>query len=130
MELRAGQLPLPGMESPPQADVREVLNHVRALEYGLQRLDTLPVSLRLIRELHERLMEGVRGEHATPGEFRRSQNWIGVGNCTLNDARFVPPPVPQMHETLDALDQFHQELESNTEQVRRLSAKWARPIST
>ena len=70
----AGQLPLPGTESPPpQADVREVLNHVRALEYGLQRLDTLPVSLRLIRELHERLMERVRGEHATPGQFRRSQ---------------------------------------------------------
>ena len=103
----AGQLPLPGMESPPpQADVREVLNHVRALEYGLQRLDTLPVSLRLVRELHERLMEGVRGEHATPGEFRRSQNWIGAGNCTLSDATFVPPPAPQMHEALDALEKY------------------------
>jgi Fic family protein len=103
----AGQLPLPGMESPPpQADVREVLNHVRALRYGLQRLETLPVSLRLIRELHERLLEGVRGEYATPGEFRRSQNWIGTPNCTLNDATFVPPPVPQMHEALGALETY------------------------
>ncbi|MDY7077148.1 MAG: Fic/DOC family N-terminal domain-containing protein [Chloroflexota bacterium] len=93
----AGQLPLPGVEpAPPESDVREVLNYVRALEYGLERLDTLPVSLRLIRELHERLMTDVRGEYATPGEFRRSQNWIGPPNCTLNEARFVPPPVPQL----------------------------------
>ena len=103
----AGQLSLPGIESPPpQADVREVLNYVRALEYGLQRLDTLPVSLRLIRELHEQLMEGVRGKHATPGRFRRSQNWIGAGNCTLNEATFVPPPVPRMHAALDALEKY------------------------
>ena len=97
----AGQLPLPGMKpAPPESDVREVLNYVRALEYGLERLNTLPVSLRLIRELHERLMAGVRGEHATPGEFRRTQNWIGPPNCTLSEVQFVPPPVPQMHETL------------------------------
>ena len=103
----AGQLPLPGVEpAPPESDVREVLNYVRALEYGLERLDTLPVSLRLIRELHERLMAGVRGEHATPGEFRRSQNWIGPPNCTLNEARFVPPPVPQMHKALDAFEKY------------------------
>jgi Fic family protein len=103
----AGQLPLPGMEpAPPESDVREVLNYVRALEYGLERLSTLPVSLRLIRELHERLMAGVRGEHATPGEFRRSQNWIGPPNCTLSEAQFVPPPVLQMHETLDAFEKY------------------------
>jgi Fic family protein len=104
---QVGQLPLPGMVSaPPESDVKEVHNYVRALEYGLQRLETLPVSLRLIRELHERLMEGVRGEHATPGEFRRGQNWIGPANCTLNEAPFVPPPVPQMHEALDALEKY------------------------
>lgn len=102
----AGQLPLPGMEAPQEADVREVLNYVNALEYGLKRLETLPVSLRLMRELHERLLAGVRGEHATPGEFRRSQNWIGLPGCTLNEARFVPPPVPQMHECLDALEKY------------------------
>jgi len=103
----AGQLPLPSMEpAPSESDVREVLNYVRAMEYGLERLNTLPVSLRLIRELHERLMAGVRGEHATPGEFRRSQNWIGPPNCTLNEARFAPPPVPQMHEALDAFEEY------------------------
>jgi Fic family protein len=103
----ASQLPLPGLEpAPPESDVREVLNYVRALEYGLERLNTLPVSLRLIRELHERLMTGVRGEHAAPGEFRRTQNWIGPGNRTLNEAPFVPPPVPQMHECLDSLEKY------------------------
>ncbi len=75
----ARQLPLPGLKpTPPESDVREVLNYVRALEYGLERLSTLPVSLRLIRELHARLMAGVRGERATPGEFRSSQNWMGA----------------------------------------------------
>jgi len=103
----AGPLPLPGMEvSPPESDVREVVNYVNALEYGLERLKTLPVSLRLIRELHGRLLAGVRGEHATPGEFRRTQNWIGPPGCTLNEAAFVPPPVPQMNEALDALEKY------------------------
>jgi Fic family protein len=102
-----GQLPLPGMEpAPSEADVREVLNYVRALEYGLERLNTLPVSLRLIRELHERLLVGVRGEHATPGEFRSRQNWIGQSGCTPNQATFVPPPVPQMHQALDAFEKY------------------------
>jgi Fic family protein len=76
------------------------------MEYGLERLHTLPVSLRLIRELHERLMEGVRGEKATPGEFPRSQNWIGAPGCTLNEAEFVPPSVPEMHESLGALEKY------------------------
>ena len=87
-------------------DVREVYNYVQALEYGLERLRTFPLSLRLIREIHERLMTGVRGEYQTPGEFRRSQNWIGPPGCTLNDATYVPPPVPEMLETLDALERF------------------------
>jgi len=103
----AGQLPLPGLKPPPpESDVREVLNYVRALEYGLERVTTLPVSLRLIRELHERLMEGVRGAKATPGEFRRSQNWIGRPGCTLNDADFVPPPVNEMYDALDAFEKY------------------------
>ena len=103
----AKQLQLPGLRpSPSESDVREVLNYVRAMEYGLKRLDTLPVSLRMIRELHERLMEGVRGEQATPGEFRRSQNWVGRAGCTLNDADFVPPPVNEMQEALDAFEKY------------------------
>lgn len=73
-------------------ELREVANYVSALEYGIERLKTLPLSLRLVRELHERLMAGVRGGHATPGEFRRSQNWIGKPGDTLNQATYVPPP--------------------------------------
>ena len=87
-------------------DVREVHNYVQALDYGLERLSSLPVSLRLIREMHAVLMEGVRGEHRTPGEFRRSQNWIGPPGRTLESARFVPPPVDEMQKALDELERF------------------------
>ena len=87
-------------------DVVEVSNYVKALEYGLKRLEKLPVSSRLIREIHERLMEGVRGEHMTPGEFRRSQNWIGPPGCTLMDATFVPPPEEEMKDALDLLENY------------------------
>jgi Fic family protein len=99
----AGQLPLPGMGSP-ESDVREVFNYVRALEYGLERLHELPVSLRLIREIHGKLMEGVRGGKADPGEFRHTQNWIGPPGCTLNEATYVPPPVDEMKAALGALE--------------------------
>ena len=89
-----------------QRDVREVQNYVKAMEYGLKRLEELPLSLRFIRELHAILMEGVRGEHATPGEFPQSQNWIGPPGCTLEEATFVPPPVPEMLESLGQLEEF------------------------
>lgn len=85
-------------------DVREVGNYVRALNYGLERLSNLPLSLRLFREIHERLMAGVRGDQMTPGEFRRTQNWIGPPGCTLNEATFVPPPVHEMKECLGQLE--------------------------
>lgn len=87
-------------------DVREVYNYVRAMNYGLERLKTLPVSLRLIRELHETLMEGVRGGSLTPGEFRQSQNWIGPVGSTPATAPYVPPPVEEMHQALDAFEKF------------------------
>lgn len=90
----------------PAGDVREVHNYVRALEYGLERLKDLPMSLRLIREIHAILMEGVRGERQTPGEFRRSQNWIGPPGSTPEDASYVPPPVKEMHEALGSLEAF------------------------
>ena len=99
-------------------DVREVHNYVRALEYGLERLRTLPMSLRLIRELHAHLLEGVRSGYATPGEFRRSQNWIGAPGATLNQATYVPPPVPQMHETLDAFERYLHQDDGNPPLVR------------
>jgi len=92
------------LEPPP--DVQEVHNYVRALEYGLSRLLEFPLSLRLIREIHARLMEGVRGEEMAPGEFRRRQNCIGPPGCSLAEAVFVPPPVPQMHQALDAFERF------------------------
>ena len=91
---------------PSVLDAREVYNYVQALDYGLQRLDSLPVSLRLIRELHAKLMEGVRGDHLTPGQFRRSQNWIGSPGSTLETATFIPPPVVQMLTALDQLEKF------------------------
>ena len=87
-------------------DIQEVVNYVRAMNYGLERLKTLPLSLRLIREIHGKLLEGVRGSHRTPGEFRTSQNWIGPPGCTLSAATFVPPPVHEMHEALDNTEKF------------------------
>src|SRR5262245_921234 len=95
------------IEAPPDApDVMEVANYVKALDHGLSRFNELPMSLRLIREKHERLMEGVRGEHLTPGEFRRSQNWIGPPGSTLMDAAYVPPPVDEMWRALDEFEKY------------------------
>lgn len=88
------------------ADLREVANYVVALEYGIERLGRLPLSLRLARELHEKLMRGVRGDAATPGEFRRSQNWIGPAGCTLANASFVPPPPDRLMDCLGAWERF------------------------
>jgi len=87
-------------------DVREVQNYVDALEYGLKRLKKLPLSLRLVRELHARLMKGVRGERATAGEFRRSQNWIGPAGSTPETAPYVPPPVAYLDEALADWERF------------------------
>jgi Fic family protein len=88
------------------SDVGEVLNYVRAMNYGIERLVELPISVRLIREIHEKLMQGVRGKHANPGELRRSQNWIGPGGSTLNDAIFVPPPPHDVERLLLDLEKF------------------------
>lgn len=88
------------------SDTREVHNYVTALEYGLTRLDKFPISLRFIRELHEKLMQNTRGEIWTPGEFRRTQNWIGPAGSTLETAPFVPPPVDEMLESLNQFELF------------------------
>jgi Fic family protein len=87
-------------------DVAEVVNYIKAVKFGLERLDTLPLSLRLIREIHGVLLEGSRGSQRTPGEFRKTQNWIGPSSCTLTTATFVPPPVPEMNVALDNLEKF------------------------
>lgn len=87
-------------------DAQEVQNYVKALDYGMERIQTLPMSVRLIKELHAILMKGVRGELSTPGEIRRSQNWIGRPGATLENARYVPPPVDEMKDCLSALEKF------------------------
>jgi Fic family protein len=88
------------------ADVAEVVNYVAAMNYGLERVGSLPLSLRLIREIHRRLLAGVRGGRRSPGEFRRSQNWVGPAGCTLADATHVPPPVHEMRQALGDLERF------------------------
>jgi Fic family protein len=88
-----------------QSDVREVANYVRALELGLMRVKDLPVSQRLLREMHAVLMQGARGDEVTPGEFRETQNWIGASR-RLEDAIFVPPPAGQMRVALGDLERF------------------------
>lgn len=87
-------------------DIREVRNYVDALEYGIRRLSTLPLSLRLIREIHKILMTGVRGSHATPGEFRRSPNWIGRPGSTIETAAYVPPPPEELDDALAEWERF------------------------
>ena len=87
-------------------DVREVVNYVRAVNHGLVRLSSLPVSLRLIKEIHQELLAGVRGGNLSPGEFRTTQNWIGPPGCTLADASFVPPPPHEMVAALGQLESF------------------------
>jgi Fic family protein len=93
-------------EKPKNSDILEVLNYVKAMNYGFSRIKELPLSLRLIREIHQKLMEGVRGDTLNPGEFRTTQNWIGPPGCTLNDATYVPPPVDEMNKLLNQLEKF------------------------
>ncbi|MBJ2151354.1 Fic family protein [Paracoccus sp. IB05] len=87
-------------------DTSEILNYVEAVNYGLERLKELPMSLRLIREIHAHLMDGVRGQHATPGEFRRTQNWIGSAGVSLNSATFVPPPPSELPGLLSEFERY------------------------
>ena len=98
------------MEEPKQRtvdhDVQEVRNYMAAMEHGLGRLHKLPLSLRLIREIHGRLMKGVRGDRATPGEFRRSQNWIGPSGSTIETAPYVPPPPEYLDDLLGDWERF------------------------
>ena len=103
------QLDPEGREFP--QDVAEVVNYVHAMNYGLDRLTSLPLSKRLIREIHRELMFDVRGAEKGPGEFRASQNWIGPSNTPLSRATFVPPPVYDMHAALDNLEEaLHHDL--------------------
>jgi cell filamentation protein, protein adenylyltransferase len=87
-------------------DLREIANYVAALEHGQHRLKKLPLSVRLIREIHAKLMRGVRGERATPGQVRKTQNWIGPAGCSPENARYVPPPAAELAGCLNAWEEF------------------------
>jgi Fic family protein len=93
-------------------DVEEVVNYIKALNYGMQRLNDFPMSIRLIKEIHAILLEGVRGKDKTPGEFKKSQNWIGPPGSTPSTASFIPPP-PK--ESMDAMGQLELFLHKNTD---------------
>lgn len=90
------------------SDVREVLNYVDAMKYGLERLREIPLCARLIKEIHDKLLRNVRGNQANPGEIRTSQNWIGPSGCRLNEAIFIPPPPQDVAQHLSCLELFLQ----------------------
>lgn len=87
-------------------EIPEVFNYVDAMNYGLQRLESLPLSLRLIKEIHKELLKDVRGGEREPGEFRRTQNWIGPQNCSLTEALYVPPPPEVTKEAMEHLENY------------------------
>lgn len=96
----------PDMDTNVNLDVGDVVNYVNAAQYAIQRLQTLPLCNRLLRETHEKLLAGVRGQEKNPGEFRRSQNWIGPAGCALKDARYIPPNVEDMDDAMSALEKY------------------------
>lgn len=100
-------------------DATDVVNYVKAMNYGLERINSLPLSMRLIREIHSQILSSGRGTEKRPGEFRKSQNWIGPAGSTLSNATFVPPPV---HEMKDALANLEQYMHSTSETVLIRSA--------
>lgn len=104
LEAKAGKDPLHSKRH--SADTREVANYLDALDLGIARLAEIPLSLRLIRDIHRRLMSGVRGEENTPGEFRRHQAAIGKPGQNEQEARFVPPPPQEMMACLDDFEKF------------------------
>lgn len=83
-----------------------ISSQIEGTQYALNRLKELPLCCRLIREIHEVLMDGVRGQDKTPGEFRCSQNWIGPANCALKDARYIPPNVEDMQNAMTDLEKY------------------------
>ena len=87
-------------------EIKEVINYIKAMDYGIKRLKELPMSNRLIKEIHKILITGTRGTGRTPGEFRRTQNWIGFPRASLNEAIFVPPPPEMVPELMSELEKF------------------------
>lgn len=89
-----------------ERDVSDVIAYVRATEYAVKRMKTLPLCTRLLREVHGVLLEGTRGEEKNPGKVRHSQNWIGPTGCTLREASYVPPNIEDMRDALSELEMF------------------------
>ena len=108
----------PDLDANTNLDVSDVVNYISAANYAIQRLHTLPLCNRLLRETHERLMEGVRGQEKNPGEFRRSQNWIGPSGSTLKNARYIPPNVDDMTAAMSDLEKYINESEEYDPLVR------------
>ena len=96
----------PDIDGNSNLDVCDVINYVRACTFAINRLNKLPLCNRLLREIHGELLAGVRGQEKNPGEFRRSQNWIGAVNCTLREARYIPPNVEDMNDALTDLERY------------------------
>lgn len=96
----------PELDVSANLDVADVINYVKATQYALHQLEKLPICNRLLRSIHAVLMEGVRGQEKNPGEFRRSQNWIGPAGCSLKNARYIPPNVEDMNAAMDALETY------------------------
>lgn len=96
----------PQLDASANVDVSEVINYVKAARFALKRLETLPICSRLLRETHAVLMEGVRGQEKNPGEFRRSQNWIGPAGSSLKNARYIPPNVEDMEIAMSDLEKY------------------------
>jgi len=101
LEFEAGMVPEENIN-----EIKEVVNYVKALNYGIERLQEFPFSLRLIKEIHKILISGTRGRHKTPGEFRKSQNWIGPPGVPLNEATYVPPPPDKVLSYMSNLEKY------------------------
>ena len=99
----------PELDNTANLDVIDVINYVDACSYALERIKKLPLCGRLFREIHEKLLSGVRGQEKNPGEFRRSQNWIGAANCSLLEARYIPPNVEDMNQAMSELEKYMNE---------------------
>ena len=99
----------PDVDKNTNLDVSEVINYISACSYAINRLKTMPLCNRFLREIHQKLLAGIRGKEKNPGEFRRSQNWIGAANCTLKEARYIPPNVDDMNSALSDLEKYMNE---------------------
>jgi len=108
----------PSIDVNKNLDVEEVINYVKAANYALERMKDLPLCNRLFKEIHNVLMKGVRGQEKNPGEFRRSQNWIGSADCSLKDARFIPPNVEDMETGMSDLEKYINEGEEYDPLIR------------